>query len=580
MQVFLCHSSRDKCLIREIRRELPKRVNDWLDEDALVLGDPIPPTLERVIKTETDYVVLFVSSNSINSTWVQQELVWAFERERATGKHIILPVLLEDVWDQVPEGLRDRVYLPCLDQAIQSVRGLADRLRDQLASIVDRDLAEAQQKLKRLQRTLGPPLSSPSDRVLVAQHAGDRTAVFLSIDSALAGHAPCSPAHRTALGAQFEAAVRKAFGEPASFSVESNGVYLVRHPAPEEAFAAAVISFARAVCELNVSAGTDLRHAPLFFRVGIDFTADGAKDARRACPVGNVAVSPDLRCQLKQWRDVFRPLSVEARQYVLCQRPLLPQEEPRTASLNRRQIRALPALRLLDWSLVRPAAGLAELSKELLAESVVVFGDTSWSPRGCLMSAATSDAVGMMEAMSMRGEDNLRVGIDEWEDTADLVAARNVLFVGSGATNTYGLVLNDLLTPIHFVVAEGRPMDCITASSRNGDRVHFGPHTGDGVRKGHDLSDCAGLLIGARSVFNPERTMLWAAGINGMGTQAVAGLLKDLLQGRVRLPDAAIGCVVVPAVPGKDLKEYYRRLRVSKYQILHMVDAEGLSVPL
>jgi hypothetical protein len=198
------------------------------------------------------------------------------------------------------------------------------------------------------------------------------------------------------------------------------------------------------------------------------------------------------------------------------------------------------------------------------------------------MSAATSDAVGVSEALVNRREDNVLVGIDEWEDTADLVASRNVLIVGSGATNMYALVLNDLFAPLHFIIAEGRAMDCIMAGSGK-TAVFFGPHTGDGVRKGQELTDSAGLLIAAKNVFEPDTTLVWAAGINGMGTQAVAGLLRDLLRGRVSLPESVVGCVVVPAIRRRDqggLKEYYRRLRISDYDIVYAVDASGGRVHL
>jgi hypothetical protein len=80
------------------------------------------------------------------------------------------------------------------------------------------------------------------------------------------------------------------------------------------------------------------------------------------------------------------------------------------------------------------------------------------------------------------------------------------------------------------------------------------------------------------NIFNPRSALIWAAGINGMATQAVAALLKDLVTGRRELPESVIGWVVVPQVSAQDsssLKEYYRRLRISRYRIVHAVDVDG-----
>jgi hypothetical protein len=61
MQIFLSHSSRQKPLVREIKNGLPEHLGSWLDEEKLLFGDSIPQSIESVIKSDTDYVLMFIA---------------------------------------------------------------------------------------------------------------------------------------------------------------------------------------------------------------------------------------------------------------------------------------------------------------------------------------------------------------------------------------------------------------------------------------------------------------------------------------------------------------------------------------
>ena len=139
MKVFLSHSSRDKALVREIRSQLPDRVKTWLDEDELLVGQDLKISIKSAIQEDADFVVIFLGKEAVGSEWVKRELEWSLEREKNIGRVFVLPVLLDDVWDMVePAEFRNRLYIKCLDQSEDAVRGVARKLSDNIFSWLSR----------------------------------------------------------------------------------------------------------------------------------------------------------------------------------------------------------------------------------------------------------------------------------------------------------------------------------------------------------------------------------------------------------------------------------------------------------
>lgn len=133
MKIFLCHSSRDKALVREIRSLLPPHVKAWLDESELLVGMELENSIRKAIQRDTDYVVVFLGRDSIKSEWVRKELAWALDREKKIGHTFVLPVLLDDVWDKVtPAEFKNRFYLKCFEQTQAGIRNFTHILSDQL----------------------------------------------------------------------------------------------------------------------------------------------------------------------------------------------------------------------------------------------------------------------------------------------------------------------------------------------------------------------------------------------------------------------------------------------------------------
>ena len=107
-RVFVSHCSSDKAFVRKLVDDLLKRdLNVWFDERELKTGDSIVEGIEGGLKN-TDYLMVILSKESVNSKWVRAELNAALMNELSGGGTVLLPTLMEDC--EIPELLRDRVY--------------------------------------------------------------------------------------------------------------------------------------------------------------------------------------------------------------------------------------------------------------------------------------------------------------------------------------------------------------------------------------------------------------------------------------------------------------------------------------
>lgn len=141
MRIFLSHSSKHKPLVRELIHYLPDHVRPWIDERQLLIGDGISSSIQQAISVGTDFVVLFVDTNSATSAWVRKEIEWALQHERILGRTFVLPIVLElDAWPLIePADFRERKYLSCIDFSEDGIRTLGQNLTSQLFAWVSRD---------------------------------------------------------------------------------------------------------------------------------------------------------------------------------------------------------------------------------------------------------------------------------------------------------------------------------------------------------------------------------------------------------------------------------------------------------
>lgn len=92
--LFLSHSSKDKFFVRKLAEKLIEYgVKVWIDEAEIKVGDSLLEKISAGVK-DSDYLVVVLSHNSIESNWVQKELQMAMGRE-ILGTKVILPLLIE-----------------------------------------------------------------------------------------------------------------------------------------------------------------------------------------------------------------------------------------------------------------------------------------------------------------------------------------------------------------------------------------------------------------------------------------------------------------------------------------------------
>lgn len=107
LKVFLCHSSSDKPMVRELFYRLRNDGFDpWLDEENLLPGQEWQQEIPRAVK-QSDVVLVCLSKTSINKIgYVQREIRYALDvaEEQPEGFIFIIPVKLEEC--SIPERLR------------------------------------------------------------------------------------------------------------------------------------------------------------------------------------------------------------------------------------------------------------------------------------------------------------------------------------------------------------------------------------------------------------------------------------------------------------------------------------------
>lgn len=143
MKVFLSHSSMNKSNVKAIVNYLPKQIATWLDETHLIWGSKLNETFESVIKSEMDYVIVFISGGRKDNDWVLKEINWALEKEAALKRTILLPVIMPgiacDPYEEYPE-LQDKKYIVLDNYEETGFKSCAEKITTQLFSLFIIDL--------------------------------------------------------------------------------------------------------------------------------------------------------------------------------------------------------------------------------------------------------------------------------------------------------------------------------------------------------------------------------------------------------------------------------------------------------
>jgi cell division protein FtsZ len=109
LNVFLCHSSGDKPIVRKLYQRLYSKrgIDPWLDEANLLPGEDWNYEIAKAVE-ETDVVIVCISRNAVSKEgYVQKEIKRALDvaDEKPEGTIFIIPLKVEEC--DVPDRLRN-----------------------------------------------------------------------------------------------------------------------------------------------------------------------------------------------------------------------------------------------------------------------------------------------------------------------------------------------------------------------------------------------------------------------------------------------------------------------------------------
>ncbi|NTW34228.1 MAG: TIR domain-containing protein [Bacteroidetes bacterium] len=114
---FLCHSSADKTIVREIKNRLAQNgIISWLDEEQIGPGDPITTKIEEGL-ANSKHIIVCLSKNLSKSNWVRREYGSLLHKEISLQRIKVIPILLEKISDDdIPVLLYDKLRIDISDQ--------------------------------------------------------------------------------------------------------------------------------------------------------------------------------------------------------------------------------------------------------------------------------------------------------------------------------------------------------------------------------------------------------------------------------------------------------------------------------
>jgi len=125
--IFLSYARSDAQIVDKIANDLQKEgFNLWFDRLNLVVDEDWESQIEKAI-TEAAFVIVFISKNSLQSKWVQEEYRLAFEHQQRTGGTRLIPVLLEKA--ELPKFLSEIPYVDFTESYDQGMRALVRALK-------------------------------------------------------------------------------------------------------------------------------------------------------------------------------------------------------------------------------------------------------------------------------------------------------------------------------------------------------------------------------------------------------------------------------------------------------------------
>lgn len=129
MNIFLCHSHSDKPFVRKLASDLESDgFKVWVAEAEIRAGESLIKKITEGLKS-VDLILAILSENSINSSWVKQELQFAILRQIEEKKALIIPILIHEV--EPPYFLLGKKHIKFIQDGnyLQSLNDLINDLK-------------------------------------------------------------------------------------------------------------------------------------------------------------------------------------------------------------------------------------------------------------------------------------------------------------------------------------------------------------------------------------------------------------------------------------------------------------------
>lgn len=137
-RIFISYSHMDKDFVNSIVDKLNNTHHDVvIDEISFDLGDPINEKIIHSI-TESEFVLVFLSSNSVNSVWVNQEIYSTLHQELKDKKLKLIPCVIDNC--ELPKSFNklkqyERIKLDFKSDFEESIKKLIERLNAERPSV-------------------------------------------------------------------------------------------------------------------------------------------------------------------------------------------------------------------------------------------------------------------------------------------------------------------------------------------------------------------------------------------------------------------------------------------------------------
>jgi len=149
--VFISHAGPDYHYASELHNALRGAgINAWLDQIDIKFGDNIVKWINNSV-SESDYLLVLLSPNSLGRYWVETEWSAALMKEADLRRTFLIPVLLPGINDtELPFVLKAKLYLDLRSDSEKELLNLINRLKqdEQVASKKDRLPSPAPESLR------------------------------------------------------------------------------------------------------------------------------------------------------------------------------------------------------------------------------------------------------------------------------------------------------------------------------------------------------------------------------------------------------------------------------------------------